>query len=463
MTRGLLPRLWSSAWLALVASVAVIALQTAPKPDRPIYADELEYLTVSRNLAIHGVFSDRAFSPAAAPPPTAFFAPATPFLYALLLKADPRLAGSIACQLDHPQDAVQKCTIAYGRLMRLVMGALAALGLWGSWILARSLGFAATGAWIALAVVAAAGTHAYFARHFLTESPLLAVFPFFLALLARATEPGRNSRCDWIALGLVMGVLALIRPSYAYQTYAVLLALPLLRRFRDADSTGAFGTAPSTWAALGYAAAVLPWMLRNSLAVDAFALTAGYDHYILIQRMIYNQMTWSEWAMAWIYWLPDFGDSVAGKLFGESAVRKLSLVEPSGYHGAGNPPVPPHLAVQPDGSAVTLGYLLKVIAMDPLKHGLVTLVMAWQGLWAGKYITFVAVLLSPPGLWLMARSRRLRGFLVIAAPVLFMVGFNAFVSVSVPRYNLPMLWVSALVFAALAEAGIHRLKTRSAP
>jgi hypothetical protein len=452
-------RAFSSLWFVFAMALAIITAQLAPKPDRPIYADELQYLAVSMNVAEHGVFSDKPFAITETPAPTAFFAPVAPALYALLLDADADLKASISCQLTHPEEAVQKCRIAYGSLMRLVMGGLAALGLWGSWILARSLGFSAAGAWVTLVIVATSGSHAYFARHFLTEAPLLAVFPFFLALLARATAAD-GRRMEWIALGLAMGLLALIRPSYVYQAYAVIAALPLLRQFRGA---GGNGPAAAGWTALGYAFTVLPWMLRNHMAVGQFALTAGYDHYILIQRMIYNQMSWAEWGMAWIYWLPDFGDSLAARLFGIDAVRKLSLVEPSGYHGAGQPPVPNHLATQPDGSPVTLGYLLQVLAGEPLKHMLVSLVMAWQGLWAGKYITFAAVLLAPLALPMMARTGRLRGFLVIASPVLFMVGFNAFVSVSIPRYNLPMLWISALVAAALAEAGLRRLKKESSP
>jgi hypothetical protein len=459
MSDSRIPRLFASARFALLIAAIIVAVQTASKPPRSIYADELQYLTVSRNLVQHGVFSDHPVSETR-PAPTAFFAPVTPLLYGLLLKADPALLETISCQMAHPADPQAHCRIAYSLFTRTVMGAFAVIGLWGSWILARSLRLSPAGAWVALAVVAASGRHAYFAAHFLTELPLLAIFPFFLALLVRATDAGTRTsdRIPFVALGLTMGLLALIRPSYVFQAYAVLAALPLLRRFRGAGDIGLSGWAPMLWAAAGYLMAVLPWMLRNAMTVGQFSLTAGYDGYILVQRLAYNHMTWSEWAMAWIYWLPDFGDKLATHLFGEPAVRRLSLDEPTGFYVTGN--LPPGHPIH-DKIPTSVFELLASLAKDFPKHVAVSLVMAWQGLWAGKYITFVALLLAPLALPVMAAAGLLRGFLVAAAPVVFMVGFNAFVSVSIPRYNLPMLWVSALIGAALLDAGIRRIKNRN--
>jgi len=455
MIRGLLQKLAGSVWVALLAAAIIVTAQVAAKPPRPIYADEYEYLTVSMNVVRHGVFSHTIVSDTA-PKPSAFFSPIAPLLYSFLLKADPTLMETISCQLANQADPRAHCRIAYSAFTRGVMIAIGIVGLFGSWPLARSLGMGTAGAWTVMLIVAASGTHAYYARHFLTEAPLLAIFPYFLMLLARATEPGANYRGVLLGLGVAMGLLAMSRPSYVYQAYAVLLALPLMRHWRGTASVGPAGFGASGWAALGYAAVILPWILRNLVTLGEFALTTGYDSFILVQRMVYNHMTWSEWAMAWIYWLPDFGDSLGEKLFGLEAVRKLSLVEPTGYHGLQGPPRP-QVPVAPDGTASLPG-LLSLLLADLPKHLMVSLALAWQGLWAGKYITFVAVLLAPLSLRIMARTGQLGAFLVILAPVLFMVGFNAFVSVSLPRYNLPMLWISAMIAAALVEAGLRRVR-----
>lgn len=452
MNRTFVVRAFGSVWLALLVTTVIIIAQTGLKLPRTIYADEFEYLTVSRNVVEHGVFSDVPFSDVA-PAPNAFFAPVAPLLYAALMKIDPELRETIACQAAHRADPRPYCRIHYSLLTRGVMAMLAVLGLWGSWVLARSFGLGAAGSWIALAIVAASGSHAYFARHFLTELPLLAVFPFFLAVLARATDPATQQlRAVCIALGLAMGALALIRPSYVYQAYFIILTLPLLRHFRGAAS---LGLGAVLWTAIGYAIAVLPWMLRNTVQLGEFAITTGYDTYILAQRMMYNAMSWREWWMAWIYWLPDFGDNLGVSLFGLEAVRKLSLLEPTGYHYAGNPPVNEFLRTRLGDAPATLSNLLPHLLAEWPKHVSVTLVMAWQGLWAGKYITFIALLLSPFALRIMAVTGQVRGFLVVALPVLLMVGFNAFVSVSIPRYNLPLLWISALVGAVLVEAALR--------
>ena len=461
MTRESLTRYANSAWLALLVAAVIIVAQMVSKPPRPIYADELQYLTVSRNLAIHGVYSDQAVTDRV-PAPTAFFTPVAPLLYAFLLKVDPALEPTLACQFRHYQNPRAHCQIRYSLLTRGTMALIATMGLWGSWAVARSFGLSAVGSWTVLGVVAFSGVHAYFARHFLTEAPLLTVFPFFLALLLRATDPAiRRSTGLLLGLGAIMGLLALIRPSYVYQAYAVILAIPLLRHYRGATAVGPYGVGAALLVAAGYTISVLPWLLRNATALGEFAMTAGYDSNILAQRMIYNQMSWGEWWKAWIYWLPDFGDNLAIALFGEDAVRKLSLVEPTGYHGAGSPPFPREYLQQPDGGPATLGYLMASHLLPDLgKHLAVTLVMAWQGLWAGKYITFVAVLLAPLALWRMAATGMLAGFVVVATPVLLMVGFNAFVSVSLPRYNLPLLWISATVAAVLVDAAIERFNRK---
>jgi hypothetical protein len=458
MNARTIARLAGSAWLVLLVAAIIVVAQMAKKPPRPIYADELQYLTVSRNLVIHGVYSDQAVSDSR-PAPTSLFTPIAPVLYALLLKADPALHETIACQFANSADPRAHCQIQYSLLTRGVMAMLAVIGLWASWPLARSLGLSPVGAWTVLAVVAASGTHALFAAHFLTESPLLALFPFFFLLLVRATDPAvQRSAGPLLALGVILGLLALTRPSNAYQAYAVILAIPLLRHFRHAAPVGRYGLGALLLVAAAYWITVLPWLLRNLIALGQFTLTTGYDTDVLTHRLAYNQMSWGEWARAWIYWLPDFGDNLAIQLFGNDAVSKLSLINPAGYHGAGNPPVPIEQRIQPDGSPATLGYLMMSHLLPDLpKHLAVTLAMAWQGLWAGKYITFIAVLLSPLAMWCMAAAGWLRGFLVMAAPALLMVGFYAFISVSIPRYNLPLLWVSALIFAALVEAAVRRL------
>ncbi len=457
MIRGLLQKLAGSAWVALLAAVIIVTAQVAAKPPRPIYADEYEYLTVSMNVVRHGVFSHTPVSDTA-PAPSAFFAPIAPLLYSFLLKADPGLMETISCQLANQADPRAHCRIAYSAFTRGVMIAIGIVGLFGSWPLARSLGLGTAGAWTVMLIVAASGTHAYYARHFLTEAPLLAIFPYFLMLLARATEPGANYRGVVLGLGVAMGLLALTRPSYVYLGYAVILAMPLLRHYRGAAAIGPFGLGAAMLVAAGYAVSVLPWMLRNLLSLGEFALTTGYDVNILVQRLLYNQMSWAEWWRAWIYWLPDFGDSLGEKLFGLEAVRKLSLVEPTGYHYAGRPPVGEFLQTHLGNQPHTLGNLLPVVLADWPKHVAVSFVMAWQGLWAGKYITFVAVLLAPLALRRMAATSQLGGFLVITAPVLLMVGFYAFVSVSIPRYNLPMIWISAVVAAVLVDAIAHRFR-----
>jgi hypothetical protein len=102
-----------------------------------------------------------------------------------------------------------------------------------------------------------------------------------------------------------------------------------------------------------------------------------------------------------------------------------------------------------------LPYLLQTeILANPVKHALVTLPLAWRAVFVSKYCGIAGLICFCV---VLVRHLRMReyAFLVASLPVWFMVFFHAFVSVSIPRYNLALipLYAYALAFCAQAMAG----------
>jgi len=75
------------------------------------------------------------------------------------------------------------------------------------------------------------------------------------------------------------------------------------------------------------------------------------------------------------------------------------------------------------------------------KHSLVSLAMVWRGMFVGKKWGLVAWVFCLP-LLIIAVRRRWGALIVLALPPIFMMGLSSFVSVSIPRYNLPLIPIS---------------------
>ena len=309
-------------------------------------------------------------------------------------------------------------------------------------------------AWVALGAALAAGEYAYYARHFLTEALLLPVFTAHLVALVGVV---RGRWMEAVAAGLLLGAAAMIRPVNGYLFLADLLVLAFVLAWRRPLSARRAAGLAVAFAA-GCVVVTAPWMTRNALALGRFALTDGYAGAILAQRVAFNAMTGAEWLMAWVYWLPDFGDRLATAWFGAGAVEQLDLGAENGFYLTGNHVLLPETRAAA-GAEGHLGYLLhNYVLKEPAWHLAVTLPLAWRGLWVAKYWGLVAFLCFVPAAVAAARTRNVL-FLVVSAPAWFLLGLNAFASVNVVRYNLVLIpclslstaWAAAAVAGAVAR------------
>jgi hypothetical protein len=454
------PRGWA-ARLLLVLAIALAGLTLyghLRKPMPVFYGDQPRYLSIASDLLTLGRFTNGAPQGGvpAERPPGMWNVPLYPELVALLARLDPRLASTTHCLSEHQSPA---CPNDLGILVPVQIGMAAAtlLLLWFSALVATR---SEPVAWTAL-VLASLGCFEYgdFVHLGITETLNCLLFAAFSLSLLCAVR--RSSFGAAVLAGVLLGLSALTRPAYAYLAYALLAlsvigALALLRpRWRaPLGSPVALGLALS----LGSLITLGPWLLRNWLEVGHFAISNGYGGAILAQRVAYDAMTPREFLAAWIYWLPDFGHSLAKALFAPDWYVQLGWQEPGTYYYLGDKVIGPETLVAAGSADAQVGYIIRTMVLPhPVKFALVTLPLIWRGLWFGKYFSVVSFPLLVAAL---VAERRRRGFdlLVLTLPGLFMLVFQALVSVNTARYNVVLIPPFAIGAAVCFVALFQRLQ-----
>jgi len=438
--------------LAAFAVALLVMVPAAMKRERAPVKDELNFLAVAHDLSAHGTFTDGAFAkPEAGVQPGRFLAPAYPLLVHALAQADASLAEAVTCHARPGAQPVSPCGGSFRSLI-LAQSLLLAVGAAAIFLIAFQLTQSQPAAWLALGLGLAAGEMRDLPRFFLSEALALPAFLVFLA--AAVAWTGRRDSLGLAAMaGLAIALAALARPSYLYLFYAagafLLVAGPLMGLTRS--RTRGLAVAAAFW--LAGLALIAPWMARNALLFGDNSLTAGYGAFTLAQRVAYNAMTLQEWLVAWIYWLPDFGDNLIKALLPPSAYVRLGWTDPDSFYLVGAGPLYAETLAAAGSSEAHLGYLLQTHVLGDLGwHLAVSLPLTMRGIWAGGYLGIAALVLAVPFLGAQKTAGRLAATAALALPLLFMAGLHGFVSVNIVRYNEAMIALYATVVAwALVE------------
>ena len=276
----------SPVWLAVF--VVALALRVgyawlAIGPDATASSDSKTYDTIGWNLSRGAGF---AMDSPAGPRPTAFVAPAVPWITGLLYRA-----------VGHRYFASVLLQCAIGALVPLLLGGFAG-ALFGGTV-GRLSG------WIA----AIHPLLIFFSGYLLTETTFCAALLLALLFSAEWIKTPRNGRA--LGAGIAWGLAALTRPTA--------LPLPLLVAswaWQPLGLTVGAGARLRQIALLGLGLALVvgPWTVRNAVQLHAFIpVTTGAGGALMVAN---NAETWDDPALRGAASSTSYQDAIAGEFHG---------------------------------------------------------------------------------------------------------------------------------------------------
>ena len=432
--------------------VVVLAALWQHQKLRPLNEfDQPFYLGIAYDLRHAGQFTDGYFF--AGPqsdgvrPSSMRFVPLYPALLAGVAQVDTALRTNMDC-LVHGNGLNAACGRAAPIMRTLQFTQLLAV-FWFIWWLGREVGGSARLAWCSLGIaLVTAPLLLRSVDYLMTEMTCLFLTTAATAAAVRALAPG--GRWPWGALcGVLLGLAALTRPAFYYLILAAaavgVVAVLRTRRFW-----------PPVVAFIGASVLVLaPWFIRNALVLGRPALTFGYASHTLVQRIAFDAMTWRQYGMAYICWLPD-GNALGRRIGGAGACDVFGWDDPNSFYLIGQRHLLDATLRQAGGYANHMSYLLHTyIFASPVWHVMVSIPLALRGAYVAHWWGFVLLWLCL-GCTVAALRRGHHAFLFVALPAWFMLALNAAVAVNQVRYNLMLIPPYALAGAMLACAAWDR-------
>ena len=192
---------------------------------------------------------------------------------------------------------------------------------------------------------------------------------------------------------------------------------------------------------------VSPWLIRNKAEFDSWSLSAGnYGEIILAHRIAYNDMDIKHWVAAFVYFLPDFGDSLTKRVFPETWYWRELDDRSDSYQERAN-----QLVSEAVQESRTTGQMIRQDMLGNFAtHIATTIPLSWRGVFIAKYWGLIAFFA-----YLVLQYRELRTgrwtLLLIAMPAWLLVGLHAAISINIPRYNLPLIGIYALSLSWMLE------------
>ncbi len=420
--------------------------------DRTPEADENVYMSQALTLYKYGVFGvvDKNTG---IPEPGARVAPLYPAMLAGIMFIDKNAAVSADCHLASPGNDARNCPDDFFTI-KIFQLILLSFFFGYIWYLLVKIFASRSFAYLVSALLLLSGTPFYFVDHYLTESLYLAPAFIFLLTLSIAILQ-KDLKYTAISAGF-LALVALTRPTYLYLFYLLILIFPVMYLFsRKYFSDSRHFINFNLVFIVVFALVVGPWVIRNNLDFDKISITVGYSDKPLSTRIAHNDMTNKEYLAGWIYYLPDFGDSLAEKIFGYETVQRLGFGNPQSFYPVGREKIIQRLNTEmnatdsPKSYSSRLDALLKIyVYPDVLNHAKVTLLMAWRGFFVEKYFGLLGLFFL---IWAVVggiKNQHAHYFHLLILPPLVLLFFQAGISVSIPRYNLILLLPLSIAIAA---------------
>jgi len=424
--------------LASITVVLVLGLlwRSAPIQDLRSF-DQAYYLGIAYDLRHTGRFTDGYLFATPAPdgtrPPGMRFAPLYPAALAVAASLDPALDRAMSCVVENPAGYV--CPRA-APLVRTVQFALLCgfyLLLW--WIAEVVAGSPRVG-WLALLLgLFAAPALMGGVNYLMTENATLFLVTAATAATVQATVRVHRGCCLALA-GALLGLAALTRPAFEY-LFLASAAAGVVLALLHANKRRGFGLAASF--VVGGCIVMLPWIVRNALVLARPALSFGYASEVLVQRIAFDQMTWTEFGKSFVCWLPD-GSGMGTLLWGPGGCARFQL-EPRAetFYWIGNTTLLDSTIAAAGGLTHHLGYLLRAYIFPKLPwHVMVSIPMALRGIAINHYWGLVLAFVCAAVTWRALRTGNQR-VLIVTLPGWFMLAFHAACAVNQVRYNLMLV------------------------
>jgi hypothetical protein len=462
----------------LAASIFINLIVFSVKPT-VLGRDELGYTSIAHKLNRSGVFTDGRYAPFSAEKnvashngevPGRFFAPAYPAFLALMAKLDDNVDVSLACAAEGKKPCnpkrtyiadivscstkgVDGCASKPFKIPTSITVIQVMLAIFSALMVFYIGYYLSDGkevvAWLtmipAIYFIVVALHYYIMPNRLLTEN--LAFFSFYGFLYFLVIAWTKASRLAISAAGLMLGLTVMTRPAYLYLYYFAVPAVFLLYHYARRE-----GIKYGLIFAFSTLVLVAPWMGRNYIHFGDFSLTNGYQSFILVGRVAYNTMSWPEWFVSFVYWLPGFGEQLAAMLFEPQLYEKLSMDGAMScyetYLAMGECGFRDQTIAAAGGLENHFSYLLhEHLLGDLFKHIMVTIPLTLNGIYLDSYLSLIGILLFIPVARILYRKQQLTGLMLITLPPLFMAGLQGFVSVSIGRYNAPMAVIYSFVIA----------------
>ena len=202
-----------------------------------------------------------------------------------------------------------------------------------------------------------------------------------------------------------------------------------------------------------------PWTLRNYFSVGKWGLTEEYGSAVLIERFAYNDMSPMEFVTAFPYCTPGLGDLLFDQLYGRDSMHRFVYHTPGSFFHAGRGRR--DALVQKNGR---LDPLIGNIVRDEMRtnwwrHLLVSIPLAWCGIWVGWIIGLPLVpLFACAGVRAIRQGEPM--LLLYAAPAIIMLGLHGAVANHYTRYNLILIGPTAIAAAWMISGWLQHARLR---
>ena len=416
--------------------------------------DQPFYITIAYDLDKWGVFSNGQVgeidSTYTRPQSGMFFGPVYPMLLLAAMKLDPRFAEAVRCSVESDRGHRDEATCeAYETPMRLLNALLLAIGIvaiasTAELIFRRSAIFVLAGALALTAAAFEAGIFSYV----MTESTIFSIYSVFAWATVLAWRTGRTRH--FVLSGGVLGLLCLTKPSYLI-VFPIVVVLTLLYACWRADRSWPRAAWRVLAFSLAFGCVVGAWVARNAVSVGKLGFTEEYGSAALIERFAYNDMTAREFLQAFGYCTPGLGDVVFDPVSGTDSMHRFVYFTNGSFFHVGRDRRDALVKQYRRLDPLISGIVREEMGANWWRHLLVSIPLAWCGMWTGW---LASLFLVPLFAWACLRSVREKQplLLLYAAPAVAMLGLDAVIGNHYTRYNLILIGPYAVGAASIISS-----------